>query len=38
MMHVNCILDGVMNGEVLYKSPIVKKALKKSKFDKRKKL
>ncbi len=35
-MEVNCVLDGVMGGEVLYRSPVIKKFLKKSKLDKRK--
>jgi ribosome biogenesis protein BRX1 len=36
MMKVACILDGVMGGEVLYRSAVVKNILKKSKEDKRK--
>ena len=35
-MSVSCILDGVIGGEVLYRSPVMKKTLKKSKTDKRK--
>jgi len=35
-MNINCILDGVMGGEVLYRSPVIKKIAKKGKFDKRK--
>ena len=36
LMEPVCILDGVMGGEVLYRSAVVKKVAKKSKFDKRK--
>ncbi len=36
MMRINCILDGVMGGEVLYRAPVTKKILQKSKLDKRK--
>lgn len=36
IMSVSCILDGVIGGEVLYRSPVMKKTLKKSKTDKRK--
>jgi hypothetical protein len=36
VMKIVCILDGVIGGEVLYKAPIVKKVIKKSKEDKRK--
>lgn len=35
-MNVNCILEGVMGGEVLYRAPVIKSVAKKSKFDKRK--
>lgn len=35
MMQVNCILDGVMGGEVLYRAPVTKLILKKGKQDKR---
>jgi hypothetical protein len=30
-----CILEGVMGGEVLYRAPVFKKVVKKSKEDKR---
>ena len=36
LMEVVCILDGVMGGEVLYHSPVIKRVIKKGKFDKRK--
>jgi hypothetical protein len=36
LMNINCILDGVMSGEVLYRAPIVKQVPKKGKLDKRK--
>ena len=36
MMDVSCILEGAMGGEVLYRSPVIKKVVKKGKFDKRK--
>ena len=35
-MDIVCILDGVMGGEVLYRSPVIKRVIKKGKFDKRK--
>ena len=35
-MSLNCILEGVMGGEVLYRAPVIKNVAKKSKFDKRK--
>jgi hypothetical protein len=35
-MKINCILDGVMGGEVLYRAPVVKMVAKKGKLDKRK--
>jgi hypothetical protein len=34
-MHVNCILDGAMGGEVLYRAPVTKMIPKKGKLDKR---
>lgn len=34
-MQVNCILDGVMGGEVLYRAPVTKMIPKKGKQDKR---
>lgn len=34
-MNINCILDGVMGGEVLYRAPVTKLIPKKSKLDKR---
>ncbi len=36
MMQVQVILDGVVSGEVLYRAPVIKKVLKKSKHDPRK--
>ena len=36
LMRVNCILDGVISGEVLYRAPVVKHIMKKSKLDPRK--
>jgi len=36
LMKVNCILDGVMCGEVLYRAPVLKMIPKKGKMDKRK--
>ena len=36
LMDIVCILDGVMGGEVLYRSPVIKRVIKKGKFDKRK--
>jgi ribosome biogenesis protein BRX1 len=36
LMNVNCVLDGVMCGEVLYRAPVLKKIPKKGKMDKRK--
>ena len=36
LMEPVCILDGVMGGEVLYRSALVRKVAKKSQFDKRK--
>jgi hypothetical protein len=35
-MKVDCILDGVMSGEVLYRAPVLKMVPKKGKLDKRK--
>lgn len=35
-MKINCILDGVISGEVLYRAPVIKAVAKKGKFDKRK--
>ncbi len=35
IMHVNCILDGAMGGEVLYRAPVTKMIPKKGKLDKR---
>lgn len=35
IMNINCILDGVMGGEVLYRAPVTKLIPKKSKLDKR---
>jgi hypothetical protein len=36
IMKLNCILDGVMGGEVLYRAPVTKKVLQKGQLDKRK--
>lgn len=36
IMNTICILDGVLGGEVLYRAPVIKKYLKKSKTDPRK--
>lgn len=36
MLNISCILEGVVCGEVLYRAAVVKKILKKAKFDKRK--
>ena len=35
IMNINCILDGVMGGEVLYRAPVTKLIPKKGKLDKR---
>jgi ribosome biogenesis protein BRX1 len=35
IMNINCILDGVMSGEVLYRAPVTKMIPKKGKLDKR---